>query len=195
MDWSKWFVMDWQEGVAIALSGIGVYFGLILFTRLMGLRSFAKISSHDFAMTVGVGSILASTVVSKSPALLKGLFAMGVLFVLQGLVSFLRRKVKFFKHAVDNQPIVLMAHGDYLWENIKEASLSKQDIGTILRKNGIKSKTQVFALIMETTGDISLIKQDDTQPDLELFEDVRESEHLINKMAFRHHTISHTQSN
>lgn len=185
MDWSKWFEMDWEHGVAIAVTGIVLYFGLILFTRLMGLRSFAKISSHDFAMTVAVGSILASTLLSKSPSLSKGLLAIAILFILQGSVSFLRRKVKPFKKAVDNQPIVLMAHGEYFWENIAEASLSKHDIGTVLRKNGIKSKSQVFALVMETTGDMSLIKQDDTVPDIDLFEDIRECEHLINNAKFK----------
>ena len=185
MDWSKWFVMDWQEGVAIAITGIVLCFGLILFTRLMGLRSFAKLTSYDFAMTVAVGSILASTVLSKSPSLSKGLLAIAVLFILQGSVSFLCRKVKPFKKAVDNEPIVLMAHGEYYWDNIAEASLSKHDIGTVLRKNGIKSKSQVFALVMETTGDMSVIKQDDTIPDIDLFEDIRECEHLINNAKFK----------
>ena len=49
MDWSKWFVMDWQEGVAIAITGIVLCFGLILFTRLMGLRSFAKLTITFFS--------------------------------------------------------------------------------------------------------------------------------------------------
>ena len=185
MDWSKWFVMDWQEGVAIAITGIVLCFGLILFTRLMGLRSFAKLTSYDFAMTVAVGSILASTVLSKSPSLSKGLLAIAVLFILQGSVSFLCRKVKPFKKAVDNEPIVLMAHGEYYWDNIAEASLSKHDIGTVLRKNGIKSESQVFALVMETTGDMSVSKQDDTIPDIDLFEDIRECEHLINNAKLK----------
>ena len=33
---------------------------------------------------------------------------------------------------------------------------------------------------METTGDMSVSKQDDTIPDIDLFEDIRECEHLIN---------------
>lgn len=184
MDWSKWFSMDWQTAVAITITGVVIYFGLIFYTRMMGLRSFAKISSHDFAMTVGIGSILASTVVSESPSLSKGLFAIALLFVLQGTVSLLRRKVKLFKKAIDNQPILLMAHGEYFWDNIKEANLSKSDVGEVLRRNGIKSKSEVFAMVMETTGDMSVIKNNDTVPDIDLFEDIRESEHLTQHPRF-----------
>lgn len=180
MDWSKWFSMDWSQVGAVALSAIGIYFGLILFTRLMGLRSFSKLSSHDFAMTVGIGSILASTIVSKSPSLLQGLVAMAMLFLLQAVVSIIRRKVKPLKDLIDNEPVVLMAHGEYYWNNIKQASLSKSDIHQILRKNGIKSKSEIFAVIMETTGDMSVIKQSDTVADKALFDDVRECELLLN---------------
>lgn len=84
------------------------------------------------------------------------------------------------KDLIDNEPVVLMAHGEYYWNNIKQASLSKSDIHQILRKNGIKSKSEIFAVIMETTGDMSVIKQSDTVADKALFDDVRECELLLN---------------
>ena len=109
MDWQTWFSINWQQVVGIALSVIGFYFCLILFTRIVGLRSFSKLSSYDLAMTVGIGSILASTVLSKSTSLLQGVFAIGMLFTLQAVLSIIRRKFKPFKALIDNQPIILMA--------------------------------------------------------------------------------------
>ncbi|WP_227677629.1 DUF421 domain-containing protein [Psychrobacter sp. H8-1] len=114
MKWEAWFAIDWQQVIGISLSAVGFYIGLMVFTRFMGLRSFSKLSSHDFAMTVGIGSILASTVLSDSPSLLQGLFAVAVLFVIQAVVSLVRRKAKPLKALIDNQPIILMAHGEYL---------------------------------------------------------------------------------
>ena len=179
MKWETWLSMDWQQVLGISLSAIGFYIGLMLFTRLMGLRSFSKLSSHDFAMTVGIGSILASTIISDKPSLLQGLFAVAVLFLIQGIISVLRRKVKPLKALIDNQAIILMAHGEYLWDNLKEANLSTSDVQEVLRKNGIKSKTEIFAVIMETTGDMSVIKNDNVTPDLTLFNDIRDSELLM----------------
>ena len=179
MDWQTWFSINWQQVVGIALSVIGFYFCLILFTRIVGLRSFSKLSSYDLAMTVGIGSILASTVLSKSTSLLQGVFAIGMLFTLQAVLSIIRRKFKPFKALIDNQPIILMANGAYLYDNLKEAKLSENDIKQILRKNGIKSKSEVFAVIMETTADISVIKSSDTSPDWSLFDDIRDNEILI----------------
>ena len=179
MAWQSWVMIDWQQIVGIALSVIGFYFCLILFTRIAGLRSFSKLSSYDLAMTVGIGSILASTVLSETPSLLQGLLAVGMLFLLQSIVSIIRRKVKPVKALIDNQPIILMARGEYLWDNLKEAKLSTNDIKQVLRKNGIKSKSEVFAVVMETTADMSVIKNNDAVPDWSLFDDIRDNELLL----------------
>lgn len=179
MKWETWLAIDWQQILGISISAVGFYLGLMLFTRLMGLRSFSKLSSHDFAMTVGIGSILASTVLSDEPSLLQGLCAVAVLFVIQGVVSVVRRKIKPLKALIDNQAIILMAHGEYFPDNLQEANLSTSDVQEVLRKNGIKSKTEVFAVIMETTGDMSVIKNSEVTPDRSLFDDIRDSELLI----------------
>ena len=179
MKWETWLSIDWQQVMGISVSAVGFYIGLMLFTRLMGLRSFSKLSSHDFAMTVGIGSILASTVLSDTPSLLQGLCAVAALFLIQGIVSLIRRKIKPLKALIDNQAIILMAHGEYFSDNLKEANLSKSDVQEVLRKNGIKAKTEVFAVIMETTGDMSVIKNNDVTPDWSLFDDIRDSELLI----------------
>lgn len=179
MDWRAWFLIDGQQVAGIVLSVLGFYGCLILFTRLVGLRSFSKLSSYDLAMTVGIGSILASTVLSKSTSLLQGVLAIGMLFMLQALLSIMRRRFKPFKALIDNQPIILMTNGEYLWDNLKEAKLSTNDIKQILRQNGIKSKSEIFAVIMETTADISVIKTSDISPDWSLFDDIRDNEILV----------------
>ncbi|RXZ03479.1 DUF421 domain-containing protein, partial [Klebsiella pneumoniae] len=168
MQWEKWFAIEWQQVLGISLSALGLYGGLIVFTRLMGLRSFSKLSSYDFAMTVAIGSILASTILSDSPSLAQGLVAVAILFLIQGTISVIRRKSKPLKSLIDNQAINLMAHGEYFCDNLKEANLTKSDVQEVLRKNGLKAKSEVFAVIMETTGDMSVIKQDNTAPDWSL---------------------------
>ncbi|HCT73086.1 MAG TPA: DUF421 domain-containing protein [Psychrobacter sp.] len=126
-----------------------------------------------------IGSILTSTVLSDTPSLLQGLFAVAVLFVLQGVISFIRRKFKLLKSLIDNRAIILMAHGEYFADNLKEANLSTSDVQEVLRKNGIKAKTEIFAVIMETTGNMSVIKNNGVTPDWALFDDIRDSELLM----------------
>lgn len=55
----------------IVLSTIGIYVAIIIFTRINGLRTFSKMSSFDFAVTVAIGSVIASTAATKGPSLLE----------------------------------------------------------------------------------------------------------------------------
>lgn len=59
----------------VMLSAAVTYIALLLFTRIAGLRSFSKMSAADFAMTVAVGPLFASTMSSANSSLLLGVLA------------------------------------------------------------------------------------------------------------------------
>ncbi|MEM9672583.1 MAG: hypothetical protein AAF992_08305 [Bacteroidota bacterium] len=48
-----------------------IYTMVIIYTRIFGLLSFPKMLSSDFAMTVAVGTMLASVIVHKSPGMVQ----------------------------------------------------------------------------------------------------------------------------
>lgn len=56
IDWS-WITTTGTAVLMVVLSALGIYLTLVLFTRLAGLRSFSKMSSFDFAITVGIGTV------------------------------------------------------------------------------------------------------------------------------------------
>ncbi|MGZ9809405.1 DUF421 domain-containing protein [Pseudoroseicyclus sp. H15] len=129
---------------------------VVLLSRLNGLRSFAKISSFDFAITVATGSVLASALVSEG-AFGPGLAALVVLFLLQGLISRVRVRVNPFKEAVDNTPLLLMENGTFLDGNMKNAQIARTDVMAKLRQAGAVEQRNIRAVVLETTGDISVV--------------------------------------
>lgn len=107
----KWITSDWNAVPMVVLSGVVTYVAILVYTRIVGLRSFSKMSAADFAMTVAVGSLFASTVSSPSPALLLGLVALAVLFAGQWSVAWMRRRANWISRWIDNEPLLLMAGG------------------------------------------------------------------------------------
>jgi uncharacterized membrane protein YcaP (DUF421 family) len=101
----EWFNIRWESVIAISVNAIGIYTAIILFTRLAGKRSFSKMSSFDFAMTVAIGSIIASTVLSKNVSLASGILGLALIYGLQISVAFFRR-FKGVSEVVDNSPIL-----------------------------------------------------------------------------------------
>ncbi len=162
----KWFETSWTAVIAICITTIVIYIAVILFTRLAGKRSFSKMSSFDFAMTVAIGSILASTILSKSVSLAEGVVGLGMVYLLQFLVASLRRSSKIEK-LVDNSPLMLMDGTKILHDNLKIARVTEADLKSKLREANVIELSQIRAVIFEATGDISVLHSKDVDVKLE----------------------------
>lgn len=155
----KWFETSLASLLAIIITAIGIYAAVILFTRIAGKRSFSKLSSFDFAMTVAIGSLIATTVLSESVSLLEGVVGMAAIYLLQISAALLRR-FKFFRNTIDNAPLLLMDGQKILEENLKKARVTKGDLRNKLREANVIRKDQIKAVVFETTGDISVLHSD-----------------------------------
>lgn len=166
----------------VALSAVGIYLALMLCTRLAGLRSFSKMSSFDFAITVATGSLVATVLLSKDPPLVQGGMGLLMLFGIQFLVSYVRSRSSAFAHIVDNDALLLMAGTEVLHDNLAAARVTVNDIRAKLREANVIHPREVRAVVMESTGDISVLHADPDGPDLDLqlFDDVRGTEALRN---------------
>ncbi len=176
----NWFFSSFTALVLVVITAIVFYSCIILFTRLSGLRSFSKMSAFDFATTVAFGSLLASTILTPNPPLLRAIVALAMLFGLQYLVALLRERSAFMSKLVDNQPLLLMHEGKVLTENLKKARVTEDDLRAKLREANVLSVRSVHAVVFEATGDVSVLHGDpDTQLDPVIVKDVIGGERFL----------------
>ena len=154
---ATWVTAPWSTLGWVALSTAVAYAAMIAYTRLTGLRSFAKMSAFDFAATIAIGSIAASMSVLDTVDLATGAVGLGTLFGLQGLVAFLRTRSDRFEETVDNSPLLLMAGSTVLHDHLHLGNVSVDDLRAKLREAGIVRRDEVLAVILETTGDITVL--------------------------------------
>ena len=123
-------------------------------------------SSFDFAMTVAIGSILASTILSKSVSLVQGIVGLAMVYILQIGIAILRRSSNIEK-LVDNTPMMLMKGPHILHENLRKARVTESDLRSKLREANVLELSQVRAVVFEATGDISVLHTKDDDVELE----------------------------
>ncbi|WP_407557551.1 DUF421 domain-containing protein [Winogradskyella sp. 4-2091] len=152
----EWFKFSTDGFLAIILTAIGIYMALVVLTRISGKRSFSKMSSFDFAMTVAIGSVMATVIISKSVSLQYGISALAIIYAIQMLVAAARR-TKFVQDIVDNQPTLLMKDGKLLETNLKKCKVTESDIKAKLREANVIQLSEVKAVVFESTGDISVL--------------------------------------
>lgn len=177
----QWIAASPSQLGMILISTLCVYLGILVYTRLVGLRSFSKMSAADFAMTIATGSLFGATITSPSPTLFMGLFAIFCVFGGQWLLAIARRKSDRFSKVVDNAPLLLMSGSTILDENLDRANMTKSDLYGKLREANAFSFDQVLAVVFETTGDVSVIHSSDEHPKLDkaIFANVIGSERLV----------------
>ena len=130
---------------------------LIVLTRLVGLRSFSKMSGYDFAITVAIGSILASVVVGTDTHPVTGLAALGALFAVQTVLSRVRVGSPAAERAMDNAPLLLMEGETIFDENLRAAKMTRADLMGKLREANCLSFASVNYVVFEPTGDVSVL--------------------------------------
>lgn len=157
----SWIVTSLSALLMVIITTVGIYIALIFYTRVAGLRSFSKMSSFDFAITVAIGSIIATTILSKDPPLIQAAFALGVLYAVQMIVASLRGSSTFMSKLVDNKPLLLMRGTQILDQNLEKAKVTHNDLRAKLREANVTQINQVKAVVMEATGDISVLHHQD----------------------------------
>lgn len=130
---------------------------MVVFVRLAGLRAFSKMSSYDFAVTVSFGSVLAATVLAPGTTLTQGIAAMAALFVVQWVIGYLRSRFDVVAAWSDNRPILLMRDGEVIEANLIRARVTMSDLRAKLREANVMHFSEVRAVVLETTGDVSVL--------------------------------------
>jgi len=159
----------WPESSSALAQAIGnaviVYIAIILLVRISGLRSFAKTSAPDFVSTLAIGSILGGVAASGSTPIAVALVAVCAIFFLQWTVSYVRKRVKPFADMVGNNPILLVWKGEILDPQLMKSRITRDELRGKLREANAFSLKAVHAVILETTGDFSVLHG---QEDLEI---------------------------
>ena len=150
-----WFSIDVTQVSGILLSTLLTYAGLILIVRINGVRSFAKISGHDFAVTVAIGSILATSVLSKEPSILQALLAIAALLFWKTIITYMRTHLHF--SIFDNEPCVVMRDGQIYHDALKRSNFTEDELFGKLRESNVLNLDQVRVAVVESTGDFSIL--------------------------------------
>ncbi|NJB37683.1 DUF421 domain-containing protein [Croceivirga sp. JEA036] len=152
----------WESALLMLLTSIGIYFVTILLTRVVGKRSFSKMSSFDFSMTIAIGSVIATTILPLKVNLAEGFIGLLAIYVLQLILAHFR-ELPLIQNLVDNKPLLLMDGTNILYQNLKKAKVTESDLKAKLREANVTHLNQVKAVIFESTGDVSVLhKKDDS---------------------------------
>lgn len=157
MDWME-YGLDGVDAVRVVVSCVAFYFGIILLLRIFGQRTLASLSSFDVAAIIAMGAIIGRAILGDTPTLAAGALGLATLLSLQAL-SGVGRRFGIIRNVVNSPAVVLMAGREILADNLAKTHVDYDEIIAKLRAAGIRNRDEVACMILESTGQISIIRR------------------------------------
>jgi uncharacterized membrane protein YcaP (DUF421 family) len=155
MDWQSMLFQNWSGIFRTILVGILAYVTLVLFLRISGKRTLAKLNAFDLVVTVALGSTLSAILLQESIALAEGAVALGLLILMQFLVTFVSVRSPRFAKAVRSEPTLLAHDGSFCDEAMKRERVTREEALSVVRSAGARDIESVQYLVLESDGTIS----------------------------------------
>lgn len=157
MDFDTLFFAGWPGIGRTALAGVLAYAAMVFLLRVAGKRTLSKMNAFDLVVTVALGSILATILLSKDVALAEGATAIAVLIGLQFVVAWLSVRFKAVSRLVKSEPALLLHRGEFLHQALRRERVTENEVRAAVRSQGIAALEAVEAVILETDGSFNVV--------------------------------------
>ncbi len=162
---------DWQSlwqphvpPLEVIVRATFVYLGLWLLFRVIGRKELSRYSTFDFAVVLLVTVSLRRTLVVDDDSLTTGFVALGTLFALELLFSWISHRSRRAAVLLEGRPQKLVEDGRPVEENMRRQRFSRDELVSRLRRYGIDRLEEVESAWLERDGNVSFVLRGRERP-------------------------------
>jgi uncharacterized membrane protein YcaP (DUF421 family) len=144
----------------IVIRAAVIFVFVYLLTRLLGRRELSSLEPFDLILLVVLGDLVQQGVTQNDESLTGAILAISTIGLLTVALSYLSYRFKSMRPILNGEPIVLVEDGEVIEDNLRRQRLTKEEIGSEARLEGISSIEDVRWAILETNGRISFVTRD-----------------------------------
>ncbi len=152
----EFFEVDFWEMI---LRTTFAFIVLLILARIMGKKQISQLTFFHYVTGITIGSIAADIAGETRTPFLNGIISMIWWAVLTVLMSYIAFKSKKARILLDDQPTIVVYEGKIVEASLKKLKLHLNDLGMMLREQSIFSIKDVHYAILETNGELSVLKK------------------------------------
>ncbi len=156
MDLGGMVFQNWSGIIRTLVVGTLAYGTLVLFLRISGKRTLAKLNAFDLVVTVALGSTLSAILLQESIALAEGAAALALLIILQLIVTYASVRSGRFASLVRSEPALLVRDGRFCDGALKRERVTRDEALSAIRAAGGLGVDEAEAVILESDGTLSV---------------------------------------
>ncbi len=142
----------------VVIQAIWVYIFIFVMTRLIRKKQLSKLSPLDILVLLIASRTIEIGPIDKTQNLINSLLFTGALFGFNFLISELSYRFRWINNLVKGQPEVIMLNGKPHKKTLKKLKITEDELFEAMRNHEIMRTDDVKCAILETDGEISVIK-------------------------------------
>jgi uncharacterized membrane protein YcaP (DUF421 family) len=163
------FFHSWSDVGRIAVIAAMLFVVVVAVLRFAGQQALAQMSGYDVIVTVTLGSIVATAILTPTLTLTDAFAAVIVLLGLQRLTRWMQSRWLPVHHAVREAPRVVLWDGQLLEDRLRDVKVSADEVRAAVRKSGFRSLSEVRVVVLENDGQWSVVAKRDGPSDESAF--------------------------
>jgi uncharacterized membrane protein YcaP (DUF421 family) len=156
VDYGDILFQGWSGLARTLVVGVLAYGSLVAFLLLSGKRTLAKLNAFDLVVTVALGSTLSAVLLNESIALAEGVLALGLLILMQYLVTMLSVRFRPFAKAIRSEPALLVRNGETCNQTMRRERITPDEALSAIRAAGAHRIEDAETVILESDGTLSV---------------------------------------
>ncbi len=159
MDVASWFLDTWPNLIKAVVVGVSSYLSIILMLRISGKRTLSKMNMFDWIITLGMGSVMATSLTDPSVPYARVIVSFATLICAQYVVTWLSVRFQAIDNLVKAPPSILYYQGKFLREEMKRERVPESEILSAMRQSGYGSPSDVDAVLFESNGKLVVMQK------------------------------------
>lgn len=134
---------------------------LLLVIRLMGKRQIGEMQPYEFVVTMLIAEVACVPMSDVSIPLLYGITSVIAIFILHQTLCIIEQIGQNFKRFVNGKPSIIIDENGINFQELRKNNLDIEDVIEALRNANSFSFTEVKYAILETSGKVTVIKNNE----------------------------------
>jgi len=163
-----WFSLPWREVLLPKPSWLEkivrphlVYLILLAVFRRASERELAQATLFDFLILLLISNVVQNAMIGEDNSVLGATAGAITPVLLSGWLNRVTARSKKARVLLEGRPMLLVCNGVLDERKMQRESVSRSDLFSAIRKQGLTRLADVSFAILELDGSISVIKQDD----------------------------------
>lgn len=153
-----------NEGLVVFVRSIIAFFSLLIFAKILGKQQISQLSFFDYVLGITLGNIAGTLATDLSSRAWPHFLSLFTWCALGYIMEYITLKWRYVAKYIDGEPAIIIMNGKIMEDTLRKMKYKVSDIMGLLRNKDVFDLSQVDFAIIESNGQLSVLKKVEYEP-------------------------------